>query len=288
VLRSNARARAFTSANTVAAAYTVPAVCTCHVVTIDVRAAPRVGCSGWNYKTWRGRFYPPGLASKDWLAYYTSIFDTVEINNTFYRLPEAETFACWKRQTPRQFLVAVKASRFLTHIKRLKDPDEPIQRLFSRAKALGPRLGPVLYQLPPNFFRNQINFGRLELFLRALPRRINRRVVHHVFEFRHPSWYVGETYALLTSHDATLCLHDMRGSVVLEPFVGPIVYVRFHGTSGRYAGSYPPERLDRWASILAEQWRGGRQVYAYFNNDPDAVATQNALALRELLLERIR
>jgi len=252
----------------------------------SAREAPRVGCSGWNYKSWRGKFYPSLLPSKDWLGYYTSIFDTVEVNNTFYRLPEASTFACWKKQTPKGFLVTVKASRFLTHIKRLKEPEEPIERLFSRAKALGPRLGPVLYQLPPNFFRNDVNLERLELFLRAVPIRINRRLVHHVFEFRHPSWYVDDTYALLERHNATLCVHDKRGSAVLGPFVGPIAYVRFHGTSGHYAGSYPDDRLERWASILAEQWKLGRQVYAYFNNDPDAVATENALTLRGMLFDK--
>lgn len=256
------------------------------MVRAGVDSRPRIGCSGWNYKTWRGRFYPPGLPVRSWLRHYATVFDTVEINNTFYRLPEAATFACWKREMPTGFLVAIKASRFLTHIKRLKDPEEPIERLFSRAKALGPRLGPVLYQLPPNFFRNGINVERLELFLRALPRRVNRRVVRHVFEFRHPSWYVGETYRTLERHDATLCLHDKRGSAIVEPFVGPIVYVRFHGTSGHYAGSYPDDRLERWASILAEHWRGGRQVYGYFNNDPDAVATENALTLRRLLFEK--
>ena len=247
---------------------------------------PRIGCSGWNYKSWRGTFYVPHLPAKDWLRHYTSVFDTVEVNNTFYRLPDASTFASWKRQTPTGFVAAVKASRFLTHIKRLKDPEEPIERLFSRAKALGPRLGPVLYQLPPNFFRNDVNGERLELFLRALPPRVNRRAVHHVFEFRHPSWYVDDTYRSLERHGATLCLHDKRGSAIFEPFVGPIVYVRFHGTSGEYAGSYPSGRLERWAAILAEQWRGGRQIYAYFNNDPGAVATENALTLRRLLLEK--
>jgi uncharacterized protein YecE (DUF72 family) len=255
-------------------------------VMVGAREPPRVGCSGWNYKTWRGRFYPSDRPSRSWLQYYASVFDTVEINNTFYHLPEAETFACWRRQTPAGFIVAVKASRFLTHIKRLKEPREPIDRLFSRAKALGPRLGPVLYQLPPNFLRNDVNLERLELFLRALPTRINRRVVRHVFEFRHPSWYVDETYRLLEGHDATLCLHDKRGSPIFEPFVGPIVYVRFHGTSGHYAGGYPDDRLKHWASVVAEPWKSGRQVYAYFNNDPDAVATENALTLRRLLLEK--
>jgi uncharacterized protein YecE (DUF72 family) len=141
-----------------------------------------------------------------------------------------------------------------------------------------------LYQLPPNF---HINLERLESFLRALPRAINRRSVQHVFEFRHPSWYVIETYQLLERHGATLCLHDKRGSGILEPFVGPALYVRFHGTSGHYAGSYPDDRLARWASLLVEQWKGGRAVYAYFNNDPDAVATENAQTLRKQVLSKI-
>jgi len=248
---------------------------------------PRIGCSGWNYKSWRGQFYPAALPSRNWLDYYTSVFDTVEINNTFYRLPEASMFACWKKQTPRGFIVSVKASRFLTHIKRLKNPAEPIDRLFSRAKALGPRLGPVLYQLPPNMFRNEVNVERLETFLEALPRRVNRRVVHHVFEFRHPSWYVDDTYARLASHGASMCLHDKRGSAIFEPSVGPIVYVRFHGTSGHYAGSYPDAWLEKWAGTLAEQFLGGRPVFGYFNNDPDAVATENAQTLRRLVLSKI-
>jgi uncharacterized protein YecE (DUF72 family) len=249
---------------------------------------PRIGCSGWNYKSWRGKFYPADLPVKDWLRHYASVFDTVEINNTFYRLPEAATFASWKRETPSGFVASIKASRFLTHIKRLKDPDEPLDRLFSRAKSLGPRLGPVLYQLPPNFFRNETNLERLERFLGALPRRINRRVVHHVVEFRHPSWYVDETYALLERHGVTMCLHDKRGSAIFEPYVGPIVYVRFHGTSGQYVGGYSEDRLKRWASVLAARWRVGQPVYAYFNNDPDAVATQNARTLRRAVFSKIR
>lgn len=257
------------------------------VVIVAEREHPRIGCSGWNYKTWRGRFYASDLPARGWLRYYASVFDTVEINNTFYRLPDAARFRSWKQETPADFIAALKASRFLTHVKRLKDPNEPIERLFSRAKALGPRLGPVLYQLPPNFFRNEANLERLELFLCALPRRINRRAADHVFEFRHPSWYVDATYRLLERHAATLCLHDKRGSAIVEPFVGRIAYVRFHGTSGHYAGGYSDDRLERWASVLAEQWKGGRQVYAYFNNDPDAVATENALTLRRFVLGKI-
>jgi uncharacterized protein YecE (DUF72 family) len=147
--------------------------------------APRVGCSGWNYKSWRERFYPRGLPPARWLAYYAERFDTVEVNNTFYRLPERSTFAAWRTQLPARFLVAVKASRFLTHMKRLREPEEPIRRLFSRAAALDGKLGPVLYQLPGNF---HIDLYRLDTFLAALPRRRSSRQLRHVMEFRHPSW----------------------------------------------------------------------------------------------------
>lgn len=245
----------------------------------------RIGCSGWNYKSWKGRFYETGLPASQWLTEYARVFDTVEANGTFYRLPEKETFEAWRKQTPPGFLMAVKASRFLTHMKRLRDPEEPIERLLSRASALGPRLGPVLYQLPPHF---HLDLKRLQAFLQALPTRLGRRRLQHVFEFRHPSWYVGETYQLLERHGAALCLHDMTGSATAPVAVGPCVYVRFHGTSGRYHGSYPDATLRDWAARLAEEWRGGRSVFAYFNNDPDAVATENAQRLRTFIRSRVR
>jgi len=246
----------------------------------------RIGCSGWNYKAWRGRFYPSDLPASGWLRHYTGVFDTVEINNTFYRLPEASTFAAWRSQTPSSFLMAVKASRFLTHMKRLRDPEEPIDRLISRAAALGSKLGPLLYQLPGNF---QIDLPRLEHFLNALPRRLprSRHALEHVMEFRHSSWYVDETFQLLTARGIALCLHDKLGSDIREPFVGPFAYVRFHGTSGHYHGSYTDRQLDWWAQRLAAQWQDGRTVYAYFNNDPDAVATVNARTLRTLMTNRL-
>lgn len=235
----------------------------------------RVGCSGWNYRSWRGPFYPSDLAASRWLPYYAARFDTVEINNTFYRLPEASTFAGWRAQVPSGFLFAVKASRFLTHMKRLRDPQEPIERLFTRLEALGPCLGPVLYQLPANF---PMDLPLLDAFLRALPRRIQ-----HVVEFRHRSWYVSAIFDCLERHGVALCLHDKEGSDINEPFVGRFVYIRFHGTSGRYHGSYSDRTLADWARCLVEHWRDGRDVYAYFNNDPDAVAIQNAETLRRFM-----
>jgi uncharacterized protein YecE (DUF72 family) len=244
------------------------------------RPHPRVGCSGWNYKSWRGRFYPRTLVTDRWLEYYAARFDTVEVNNTFYRLPERSTFVAWRTRMPKDFLAAIKASRFLTHMKRLRDPAEPLARLFSRAGALGRRLGPVLYQLPGNF---TLDLPRLDDFLRALPRTMNGRRIRHVMEFRHPSWYVSDTFQLLAERDVALCLHDKRGSTITEPFVGPFVYVRFHGTSGEYLGGYSRRDLARWAHRLGERAQGGQAVFAYFNNDPDAVAVGNALSLRSAL-----
>jgi uncharacterized protein YecE (DUF72 family) len=238
----------------------------------------RVGCSGWNYKSWKGPFYPAGVAASKWLPYYAERFDTVEINNTFYRLPEAATFAAWRAQVAGGFLFAVKASRFLTHMKRLRDPQEPIDRLFSRVQALGPCLGPVLYQLPGNFHRD---VPLLDAFLCALPPRIQ-----HVVEFRDRSWYVDTTFNCLERHGVALCLHDKEGSEISEPFVGPCAYIRFHGTSGRYHGSYSERALADWAERLLSHWRDGGDVYAYFNNDPDAIATRNAQTLRRLTAER--
>jgi uncharacterized protein YecE (DUF72 family) len=238
-----------------------------------------VGCSGWNYASWRGRFYPRTLSPAGWLEYYATRFDTVEINNTFYRLPDRSTFAAWRTHVPSAFLFGLKASRFLTHMKRLLDPEEPIARLFSSAAGLGRQRGPVLYQLPATL---KIDLPRLDRFLCALPRGSGARRLHAV-EFRDPSWYIAATFDLLAHRRVALCLHDKLGSAVSEPLVGPFVYVRFHGTSGRYHGSYSRRQLDRWARLLAEQARDGRRVFAYFNNDPDAVATVNALTLREMI-----
>jgi uncharacterized protein YecE (DUF72 family) len=239
------------------------------------RPTVHIGCSGWNYKHWRGSFYPADLPQKEWLGWYARHFQTVEINNSFYRLPEEATFERWRAQSPADFIFAVKASRFLTHMKRLRDPDEPLDRLLSQATGLGDKLGPILYQLPPRF---AIDMARLDRFLRALPHR--RR---HVIEFRDPSWYVPQVFDLLERHHVALCLHDKDGSVIAKPYDGPFVYVRFHGTSGRYHGSYSDAALSAWARSLAGRWRDGSDVYAYFNNDPNAEAPRNAATLKRLL-----
>ena len=240
-----------------------------------MRGRARVGCSGWQYKHWRGDFYPLEVPASRWFEHYATHFDTVEINNSFYRLPEAETFARWRERAPGRFLYAVKASRFLTHMKKLKDPEEPIDRLFTRMRQLGRRLGPVLYQLPPGF---KLDLARLEHFLHVLPRDAK-----HVIEFRDPSWYADTVSALLERYRVARCLHDMKGSATGHERVGPFVYVRYHGASGTYSGGYPTDRLARWAEWLRAEQDAGVDVFAYFNNDIGGHAPRDAVTLRQLL-----
>jgi uncharacterized protein YecE (DUF72 family) len=239
------------------------------------QGALRVGCSGWEYKHWRGDFYPRELPRSAWFEHYAGIFDTVEINNTFYRLPPETTFASWSARAPRGFQFAIKASRFLTHMKKLKDPEEPLDRLFSRMRPMRRHLGPVLYQLPPGW---KLDRDRLDHFLQALPRG-----VRHVMEFREPSWYAPDVLSLLERRGVALCLHDMQGSASGRLRVGPLVYVRFHGANGHYDGGYSDGRLESWAEWLQAQRRQGDDVYAYFNNDIGGHAPRNAVTLRRLL-----
>jgi len=243
----------------------------------DVRT-PRIGCSGWEYRHWRGEFYRATIPKTCWFEHYARTFDTVEINNTFYRLPEKKTFAAWSARAPRGFLYAVKASRFLTHMKKLRDPEEPLDRLFSRMQPLRTHLGPILYQLPPGW---KLDRNRLEQFLQVVPDGFQ-----HVLEFRDPSWYANDVMALLDRYGVALCLHDMRGSATGRERVGPFVYVRFHGATGHYGGSYSDSRLREWADWLLAQQRLGTDVYAYFNNDVGGHAPRNALTLRRMMEER--
>lgn len=240
----------------------------------------RIGCSGWNYRHWRARFYPEGMPQKRWFEFYAGHFDTVEINNSFYRLPTAETFAKWREQAPPGFCYAVKANRFLTQAKKLKDCAEPLARMMAPLRALGDRLGPILYQLPPRF---RINLERLAEFLALVPAD-----AANVFEFRDASWYVPETYALLAGHGASLCLHDMPGSATERIAAGPVAYVRFHGAGGKYWGRYGDEMLLSWAEWMVAQARNGRPVWAYFNNDIDAHAIDDARTLKAMVARAAR
>jgi len=237
----------------------------------------RIGCSGWQYKHWKGDFYPADLRLEGWFERYAATFDTVEINNTFYRLPPPQTFRRWHERAPAGFLFAVKASRYLTHMKKLTDPEEPLQRFFEHAAPLGATLGPVLYQLPPRW---PLDRDRFRHFLSVLPRRVRQ-----VVEFREPSWYVQEVFELLEARGVALCLHDMVGSASGMRRVGPFVYVRFHGVT-KYAGRYGDEELKPWADWLDAEHASGRDVFAYFNNDIGGHAPRDAVRLREMLDRR--
>jgi len=235
----------------------------------------RIGTSGWHYADWQGRFYPEKLPKSKWFEHYAKDFDTVEINNTFYRLPKEQTFKNWHKQAPKNFLYTVKANRFITHIKRLKDPEEPLERFFKGALLLKENLGPVLYQLPPGFHKD---LDRLEGFLRILPKRLIS-----VFEFRHKSWFSEDTYDLLRKFNTGFCIHDMPGMKVPRVITCDVIYVRFHGPTGKYQGNYSNTALRDWANWIRDNLKGKKTVFAYFNNDYNAYAIGNAKTLKEQL-----
>jgi uncharacterized protein YecE (DUF72 family) len=232
----------------------------------------RIGCSGWNYDDWRGRLYPLGVPRRRWLEVYAEHFDTVEVNTTFYRLPKREAVAAWAEQTPASFEFAVKTSRYLTHIKRLTDVGEGVRRFYERIEPLieTGKLGPVLWQLPANFHRDD---SRLESWLAALPPG------RHTIEFRHESWFVPEVMDALRATGVALAIGDHPS----RPFqsyeaTADFRFVRFHyGSRGR-GGNYSATEIETWARRIA-QWRRRQDVYAYFNNDWNGYAPANAAAL---------
>jgi uncharacterized protein YecE (DUF72 family) len=237
----------------------------------------RIGCSGWAYTHWRERFYPKGLPQREWLAHYAEHFDTVEINNTFYRLPKPSAVEGWVEQSPPGFAFAVKASRYLTHVKRLKTLDPYVQRFYEPLEALigSEKLGPLLWQFPANFHRND---ERLEGALRALPPG------RHAFEFRHESWFTEAVYDLLREHGAALVIGDESSRWVSSPHVRTTdwTYIRLHhGTRGRH-GNYSRSEIETWARRIS-QWRRDTELFVYFNNDWEGYALRNAKLLKHLL-----
>ncbi len=237
-----------------------------------------VGTSGWVYPHWRGTFYPADLAGSRWLDFYTGRFPTVEINATFYRLPQEKTFAGWGRKVPEGFRFAVKASRFITHVKRLKDCREPVETFLGRARAMDESLGPVLYQMPPSFRRNEDSEAVLVDFLSLLPRDLR-----HVFEFRHDSWFNAEVFAVLRLHNVGFCAYHMVDKETPVEATTDFAYVRFHGSSSLYGGCYQEAELHQWAERIRDLPEDVRDVYVYFNNDAHGFAVQNARELAGLL-----
>jgi uncharacterized protein YecE (DUF72 family) len=237
----------------------------------------RIGCSGWNYKHWRnGVFYPPRLAPRNWLAYYSAYFDTVEINATFYRLPTVNAVRGWETGSPEGFVFAVKMSRYITHIKRLTGLEDGLQRFYARiAPFVGsPKFGPVLWQLAPNFHRDD---ERLAAALELLP------AGRHAFEFRHASWFHDDVYALLRGRGAALVIgDDPRRPYQTRELTADFTFVRFHAGAEGGNGNYSYGELERWARWI-EEARASVDVYAYFNNDWEGYAIYNGLWLKRRL-----
>ena len=239
----------------------------------------RVGLSGWNYAHWRdGVFYPSRLPASRWLEFYAERFDTVEVNATFYRLPRVDAVARWAEQTPAGFLFAVKASRYLTHVKRLRDLGPGLERFLERIEPLlgSPKLGPLLWQLPPTFRRDH---ERLADALARLPRELR-----HCVEFRDPSWFVEDTYALLREHGVALAIGDLPqvNAFQAHELTADWTFIRFHyGHRGR-RGNYSERELEEWAERI-EHWRRRVDVYSYFNNDWEGLAVRNGLWLKKRL-----
>jgi uncharacterized protein YecE (DUF72 family) len=236
----------------------------------------RIGTSGFHYKHWKGPFYPDKIPASKMLDYYVQHFDTVELNNSFYRLPKPEAFDGWRDATPPNFAFAVKASRFLTHNKKLKDPENALENLLPRAARLGDKLGPILFQLPPRW---RVNVERLQNLLEVLPRDLR-----YTFEFRELSWITAEVNAILTRFNAAFCIYELAGYQSPLSVTADFTYVRLHGPGDqKYQGSYSPGRLLSWARRIEKWAKELKAVYVYFDNDQAGFAALNARALKRMV-----
>jgi len=241
-----------------------------------VRNAIHIGTSGWHYQSWRGPFFPKRLMIKHQLRYYSTQFDTTELNGVFYRTPTLDAVRNWSEQTPDNFLFSWKASKFITHWKRLNpNSKSSITLMETRLRCLGRKVGPVLFQLPPSM---RVNRERLASFLKLLSKR--RR---YAFEFRHPSWYDDDVFELLHRHGIALCISDHHDAP--SPWIATAehVYLRGHGPTGRYKGHYSKQTLARWAGEIDKWRRSRRDVFVYFDNDQKSAAPADAAMLRDMI-----
>jgi len=241
----------------------------------------RIGTSGFHYKHWIGRYYPAGIKPANMLAHYLRDFDTVELNNTFYRLPETASFDAWRNAAPPGFIYAVKGSRFLTHMVKLKDPERGLVNFIPRAERLRQKLGPILWQLPPKW---NLNLERLEEFLQKLP-----RAHRYAFELRNETWMTDEVYDLLRKYNAAFCIYELAGYHTPFLVTADWTYIRLHGpTQLKYQGSYTDAQLEVWAERIREWSRTMKAIYVYFDNDDSAYAVHNALTLKRLVGQKSR
>jgi uncharacterized protein YecE (DUF72 family) len=241
----------------------------------------RIGTSGYHYKHWLGRYYPEGMKPSEMLAHYLRDFDTVELNNTFYQLPNESTFDNWKKSTPADFLYAVKGSRFITHMIKLKDAQRGLTNFLPRAERLGKKLGPILWQLPPGW---KLNLERLEEFLGTLPRKHD-----YTFELRNETWMTDEVFALLRKYNAAFCIYELAGYQSPLEITADWTYVRLHGpTAFKYQGSYSDAQLAEWADRIKRWSRTMKAIYVYFDNDDSAYAVDNALTLKRMVAKAMK
>jgi len=234
-----------------------------------------IGTSGWHYDDWRGRFYPEKLPKTQWLEFYARYFPTLELNNTFYRLPKETVFNKWYDSSPDGFIFSVKVSRFITHIKRLQDCDEALSNFMSRVALLKEKLGPLLYQLPPGLHRDD---DILINFLANLPRELK-----HAIEFRHESWLTEDVFDILRQHKVGFCVFDMPSLTSPLAATADFAYIRFHGSDSLYSSCYTDEEMADWAEKIAKLAENLESVYIYFNNDIAGYALQNAATIRKYL-----
>jgi uncharacterized protein YecE (DUF72 family) len=237
-----------------------------------------IGTSGWHYKHWRGTWYPEGLKDAEQFAYYKQQFHTVEINKSFYRLPTVETFEAWRKAAPRGFVFAVKASRYITHMRKLMEPERSYEPFMNNVAALKGKLGPILFQLPPRW---KINTTRLAEFLPTLPPKWR-----FAFEFRNPTWYHNEVYALLREYNCAFCIYELAGHLSPAEVTANFVYVRLHGPGAKYCGSYTDAQLKTWAGQCRAYAGKGKDVFVYFDNDEAGHAAHNAERLNKLVLTK--
>jgi uncharacterized protein YecE (DUF72 family) len=239
-------------------------------------ASCHIGTSGWHYEHWKGPFYPGDFSEKDFLSFYSNLFSTVEINNSFYHLPSRETFEQWRDTVDSDFLFAVKASRYITHMKKLKDPEESLAKFLSAIEGLKNKLGIVLFQLPPYWHKNE---ERLDSLLSELPKKLKS-----AWEFRDKSWFDENVYKLLSKYNAAFCIYDIAGEMSPEIVTADYIYVRLHGPDNqKYQGNYSKYQLNSWAEKFHKWTKEGKETYCYFDNDQNGYAAKNAMTLQRIV-----
>ncbi len=234
-----------------------------------------IGTSGWHYPHWKGLFYPEEIPEREYLNYYAQHFYTAEVNNTFYQVPQEKTLKQWVHKAGPGFVFSVKASRYITHMKKLKDPQEPVKNFLNKIKVLEESLGPILFQLPPKWKKNR---ERLRSFLEFLPTEFR-----FAFEFRNPDWFADDIYELLEKNNAAFCVYDFNRRQSPQKVTSDFVYIRLHGPDGAYKGKYDDQSLSQWAEVISLWKKQGKDIFCYFDNDQLGYAAENALKLKGMI-----